>query len=110
MVFIANLTEGIMSSNSNAFINSSGVISMVSNPNNSIFQDLATFVEEADDGLIVFSMGFSMGINIPTHLFNSMMSALSKLPQRSVFKGSTAHATNESELEVRCFRFGINES
>lgn len=41
-----------------------------------------------------------MGINIPTHLFNSMMSAFSKLPQRVVFKGSTAHATNGSEPEV----------
>ena len=73
---------------------------MHSNPNNSPFQDLATFVEGADDGLIVFSMGFSMGINIPTHFFNSMMGAFSKLPQRVVFKGSAHAANNGSELEV----------
>ena len=47
-------------------------------------------------------MGFSMGINIPTDFFDSMMRAFSKLPQRVVFKGKgsspATNGTGESEV------------
>ena len=49
-------------------------------------QTFSTFLDDAPHGVIIFSMGFSMKINMPIRLFSSFMKAFSEIPQRVVFQ------------------------
>ena len=47
---------------------------------------MAKFVEEAEDGVILFSMGISLGVNMPCQVFSNLISAFSRLRERVVFR------------------------
>ena len=43
-------------------------------------------MEEAEEGVIIFSMGISLGVNMPCRVFTKLISAFSRLRQRVIFR------------------------
>ena len=42
------------------------------------FQAVSRFVEEAEEGVIIFSMGISLGVNMPCRVFRKLLAAFSR--------------------------------
>ena len=51
----------------------------------SLSQDIEKFVEEAEDGIVVFSFGLQLNPRvIPAEVFDAIFGALAKVPQRII--------------------------
>ena len=64
-----------------------------------ILQIFSTFVDHAHHGVIIFSMGFSTKIDMPIHLFRSLMKAFSQIAQKVVFQ-AFIHADVKRMVDV----------
>ena len=62
-------------------------------------QIFSTFVDHAHHGVIIFSMGFSTKIDMPIHLFRSLMKAFSQIAQKVVFQ-AFIHADVKRMVDV----------
>ena len=51
-----------------------------------VTQDLAEWADASKDGLIVFSLGLTMNLQLNVKMFSSLMGAFSTLKQRVIFK------------------------
>ena len=51
-----------------------------------IRQDLADWADGSKHGLILFSLGLTMNLQLNLQMFSSLMGAFSKLRQRVIFK------------------------
>ena len=53
-------------------------------------QDLADWADASKDGLILFSLGLHMNLQLNPKMFSSLMGAFSNLEQRVIFKANIA--------------------